>query len=82
MFKIGDRVKERSTGDTGVIVTEATNLADDPPGFRWYVRWDADGRELTIHESMMEMEHPAGLSVEKAIDFLVSKGYTVSKGPQ
>ena len=54
-FKIGDRViyaKGTDSEDRGVI----TRAADFSYSY-WWIKWDSDGKELTLHENDMELEN-------------------------
>ena len=54
-FKIGDRVvyaKGTDSEDHGVI-TRAVDFSYN----YWWVKWDSDGKELTLHENDMKLEN-------------------------
>ena len=51
-YKVGMRVREAATGDTGTIVYRATSQWLPQPS--WYIKWDDNGLEQHLPESMME----------------------------
>lgn len=54
-FKVGDRVvyaKGTDSEDHGVITRTA-----DYSYNTWWIKWDSDGKELTLHENDMKLEN-------------------------
>jgi hypothetical protein len=81
-FKAGDRVREIATGDEGTVVEALCPIRCD----RIYVLWETGrdkGRELHIFkERLLKLDTGTKIetvsSVQQALDFLISQGYTVS----
>jgi len=81
-FKIGDKVREISTGDKGVI-TEIRDVYWEET--RWYVRWTSgpyQGKSLHISENNIELvpdsKSPNEITFEQAIQVLLELGYKVT----
>ena len=61
-FKIGDRViyaKGTDSEDRGVITRPAVSSYNF-----WWIKWDSDGKELTLHENDMELENEENMELE------------------
>ena len=71
------------SADTGTIVKYNGNIFHDCFGDSVWVQWDSDGDVLYVPYNELEVINNAvikELTEEKAVMFLLSKGYTVSKG--
>lgn len=69
MFKIGERVVDKSTGDIGVIVREVEYEENS-----WYIMWETGkdaGRELWLREEEMAYATTAVYDVKQTINKLV-----------
>lgn len=87
-FKEGVRVywggSADTAPDTGTIASSFGSVWDAYLSDSVYVQWDYDGRILHVPYYELEAEPPKAPSQElteaQAVMFLLSKGYTVSKG--
>lgn len=70
--------------DTGTIVPLDGSVWNDCKTGNVWVQWDSDGKVLHIDYKVLDLEQPKEppqeLTEEQAVVFLLSKGYTVSKG--
>lgn len=74
---------ENNPSDTGVIVKHGNSIFNDYFEDTIWVKWDSDGDVLHVPYNELEFLNDTvteQLTEQKAVMFLLSKGYTVSKG--